>query len=350
MSTSSIYKSISSSFNPTDQNDNLVLYCNQTTNETSDLPARGVIFDNETHECVMPGSRCTREVSVDDIANLDIQYPVSVSRVYEGTILRTFFYKGEWRLSTFRKIDAYTSFWSHSKSFGELFDEAIHELFRLSLSEFGAKMMDVNKQYLFLLRSDEQNRIVCHGSQKPEIYSIGFFSNGVYNSDPIENFPHLFEDSIKSFEELKALSDNMDYMTFSGLLLPHNDEFLKIVKQEYKDLFELRGNVSNLVVRYFQLKETQDHDKLRRFIDLYSFDYKHVQYTLDAIAMYIYQTYKYRYILKQQINVPGHMFFVIRQCHSQYIENSKKVDLNMVHSVLNSQSFGTLYRLYKDFQ
>ncbi|NDG32425.1 hypothetical protein EB118_20415, partial [bacterium] len=44
---------------------------------------------------------------------------------YEGALIRMFYYKNKWYLSTNRKLDAYRSKWASKESFGSYFFKAL---------------------------------------------------------------------------------------------------------------------------------------------------------------------------------------------------------------------------------
>jgi hypothetical protein len=82
------------------------------------------------------------------------------SMLIEGSILRVYYSKDEWHISTNGRLDAFTSFWANPESFGKQFENLIFTLTReqLDFDEFCCGL-DQEYNYFFLLPTFENNRL-----------------------------------------------------------------------------------------------------------------------------------------------------------------------------------------------
>lgn len=345
------FETVSSAITAIDESMDLTLFSNQTAPDVKppleDLPVRGVVFDKESKEVVLPGCFYTKEVTPSEPG---LTFPMEVSKLVEGTALRLFFYKRQWRIATYRKLDAYESYWSSRKSFGELFEDAIRELTSLSLNEFCQSYLHPHNQYMFLLQSTRANHIVCEGSDKLVLYFMGRHGVGEDTME-IPRLPKIIFDNVEDLE--KSLNE-LDSSKFVGFLYNKpKGPVLKFTSPSYAEQFDLRGNVSNLLIRYLQMKK-EDPKAFARFLTLYKSDkhrFNHLEEILVDVKKYLFQTYKYRYILKHQIQVPPHLFYILKMCHNWYYEDFKtrKVTPQVVSDFVDAQNPNSIYRFYKDF-
>ena len=108
----------------TDQDEDISVYSYANCNEKSDTflqNCRGLVFLKD--ELISRLFPFTREISCsDDLSmvcdNFD-QFKFYTS--YEGAIIRVMHVKGEWKVTTNKKLNAYASRWGSSESFGDEF-------------------------------------------------------------------------------------------------------------------------------------------------------------------------------------------------------------------------------------
>jgi hypothetical protein len=118
-----------------DQTPSLSLFHYTACNEESDLAtkqARGIIRnDKDQVVCTSYGYTPEYIVTQQDVYGPLLQpfEQCTFFRSEEGTLFRLFFENFSWHLSTFKRIDAFASYWSSSRSFGELFMEALEYYF-----------------------------------------------------------------------------------------------------------------------------------------------------------------------------------------------------------------------------
>ena len=231
------------------------------------LHVRGVIIDTtiDNERVVCKSFPHTEDLSVDDFKtimnakSLNLKN-ATVTKAYEGTVIRIFCWNDEMLFSTHKKINGYDSNWG-GPTFGEMYND-------ISLS---TDVYDKSKCYNFLL-SHPMNRFVCK-VEKPRLIHIGTFEpfeNGMRLSqvphlEPHENivFPSKMTVDDEQFENI--MNGIVDLNT-CGLFVYFSDvEVYKVTSAIYQNSRKLRGSEQNLRMRYLQLmteKREQDLEKL----------------------------------------------------------------------------------------
>jgi hypothetical protein len=261
----------------------------------------------------------------------------------EGAILRLFHHSDRWFLSTHKKLDAFKSKWGTASSFGELFletllqhnisdekfrsriDSTLHDSSEAVYSKF-LETLDKTKVYLFLIKNNMENRIVCT-NQKSEILHIGCVSRDDFNTNFEENIniPYPRKYTFETIEDMCQAVGEMDPFQTQGLFVYVNEnKHFKILNERYAYYQSLRGNDPSISRRYLFIRNT---DNLKAYCELYpEYDskFKRIEITLDKIASYIYNAYIRRFIRKEYAEVPPQEYQVIRACHSYFLDNKSK--------------------------
>ena len=332
---------------------------------------RGVIFHNET--VVMKSFPKTVEYNcknVEDVANSleSVFSECTFFRSEEGTLIRVFNFNGKWYISTHRKLDSFKSRWSSKDSFGMSFEKAINhefdtnERFNQTLSSVSGEtvldkfkqFLDMQKQYMFLVRNTAENRIVCLAPKNPTVYHVGTFINGVVDLDDnifITKPEKLF------FREVRDLcvhvNNDIDYNHHQGVIVfaPNNKQY-KIVNDDYQTLFNIRGNEPSIKFRYLQVR--MNRRDLEGLFFLYpemaeKFDeYENILYNISGK---IHNAYIQRFIKKIHTVVPPEELHVIKACHGWHVEDRKdrKVTRNKVIEFLNLQNPTKLNKMIRTY-
>lgn len=341
-----------------DSDESLELFCyTSCTNDDDSLlkSCRGVAFDG--NEMVLKSFPYTLEYEIEDLRT--VCPDIKKYRFFdscEGTLIRVFYYK-KWYISTHRRLDAFKSKWSSSSSYGDLFVQALNmrkdicsEFYSFlypssddaemgTLEAFLSKL-DKNKQYMFLLQNNKENRIVCKGSQYSKLYHVGTFENGLFSLEIDIQVPYPSEKIFKNWEEVKEYVDTLDHQEYQGVIMYDGYDQVKILNPKYKYLFSLRGNEPNIQKRYLQIRMNQ---RLKlEYIDLYS-EYRNkfneIEKVIHELGIQILSAYKTRFIYKQHIVLYPEEYKILRECHSWHIENrsTNKISMNKVFEVLNKQ-------------
>lgn len=348
-----------------DENTNLELYCYLNYAE-GDNPimekCRGVVFNGDklvveayphTKEILDTNENEIKKIIGDDISKY------SIFESHEGCLIRMFWFGDRWNISTHRKLNAFRSKWASKESFGTIFKRAIENLYNYDekfrdvlgysdepLFEKYQKTLDKNKQYMFLLKNTFENRIVCCAPEKPVVYHAGTMVDGKLDIYDDCYIPRPRELKFENVEEMiDHVKNNMDITMHQGLICFSNDEnlkHLKIVKEEYNDFFQARGNESSIKFRYLQVRHTN-----RDYTDKLSILYPHmvklfheIEKIICQIGAEIYNSYVNRFIRKKFVTLPTEDYAVMRECHKWHESDrsNNKVSESKIMEILNKQT------------
>ena len=332
---------------------------------------RGVIFHND--EIVMKSFPKTVEYSCKDIATIkktleDIFGECTFFRSEEGTLIRVFNFNGKWYISTHRKLDAFKSKWASKDSFGELFEKAVgyefdsNEEFNKALSDISGEtvfdkfknFLDVQKQYMFLLRNTTDNRIVCLAPKNPTIYHVGTFINGMVDLNDNIFVTKPRKVNFLDVDDLCFYADTeIDYNHYQGVIVfaPNNKQY-KIINNDYQELFNIRGNEPSIKFRYLQVR------MIKRQLDGLYFLYPEMSGKFDEyenilfrISGKIHNAYMQRFIKKIHTVVSPEELAVIKACHTWYSldRNSNRVTREKVIDFMNLQPPTKLNKMVRSY-
>jgi hypothetical protein len=271
----------------------------------------------------------------------------------------------KWYTSTHRKLDAFRSKWSSRESFGDSFKRCLQTEYNLNeklrkacssdetvdlMTRFQSTL-DVNKQYMFLVRNNDENRIVCDvPSQKTSgLFHVGTFVNGQLVLDEDVNIPHSKRHSFKNLTELTNYVRNIDIREKQGVILfgPRNRQY-KVVNKKYQDFFNIRGNEPSVKFRYLQLRmDSQKLDMLYKLYPNMHSVFEKYETTIYDIARKIHTSYRERHVKKQWMTLPKEEYIVDCACHRWHLETKLPVTVNIVMNVMNEQSATNLNRMIR---
>jgi hypothetical protein len=369
----------SSNIQLVDSNSELDLFCYSSCDRTSpDIvkQCRGVVFSKDT--LVMKAFPYTLEFSENEETEISSKFSDwskwSFYEAHEGTLLRMFYFGDNWYLSTHRKLNAFESKWSSSKSFGQLFTDALTYLYNNDalfknmmfanadgvenpdVFELFKKQLNKTQQYMFLVSNSVENRIVCQAPPHPTVFHVGtFFNNQLVSSE--NNFfvgiPFSQQIYFKNVNDMLSFVRNVNIKSYQGVIgFSQDNEQVKVLNNEYQRLFEFRANEPSLKFRYLQLRK--DENMVKTFVELYPNMVETInQYEsiIHDVAIFIYNAYIQRFIKKLYVTVPKEEFAVIRECHSIYLaDRAKNISLTRVVSVLNNQPVVNLNHMIKRFK
>ena len=299
--------------------------------------------------------------------------------MYEGTVLRMFYWKNKWYLSTHKKLNAFDSKWGNSncKTFGEMFIESICYLtskcnYSNNVAEYVNGVLknpeemwtifdnfcfqlDTKKTYTFLLLHDHDTSIVCtRYVELPFCFHIGEFDNSTHlllegNTSGLPSLPTL------TFNNIFDLIENvrtMDHTVHPGVILYFpNQTQLKLFNKNYKDALELRGNQPDLLYRYFEIRKNRELSS--KFLELYTDDEEYLmssELAILEVSKLIFQAYMNRHIHKRYVFLPKCEHIVMQMCHKWHNENrdTNKISVNKVLSILEDLPTKMLYSIVKN--
>lgn len=347
-----------------DGNDDLQLYSYiHCDNDSSDYikQCRGIIFHNDT--VIAKNFGYTEEYTTSDEKKIEsiivdfTQWKFFSS--LEGSIVRLYYFKDKWNLSTFKKLDAFKSKWGSRYSFGELFVKAIKNEKRIN-SNFGSSFLegksiyeqflntlDIKKQYMFLL---PQKR-VCVNFDFHTIYFVGTFENGILS---FENKTKLFRPPELLFSSVEELIDyvknSIHIDKYQGVVCfnLYDNRVLKIFNPEYHKKYLIRGTEQSPRFRYLQLRNDENAKNILMSICVENIDdFNQCERTINAVIKHVHGRYLERYIKKMHILVYPDVHNILKSLHKQYLETKQPITELTVQNKINSLSPVVLHRLVK---
>uniref|UniRef100_A0A6C0I5P9 Immediate early protein ICP-46 n=1 Tax=viral metagenome TaxID=1070528 RepID=A0A6C0I5P9_9ZZZZ len=304
---------------------------------------------------------------------------IKIYPMHEGTVIRMFYWKHKWYLSTHKKLNAFDSKWGNSdcKTFGQMFIESLCYL--TSKCSYGDDIknkinntlnnqeelwtmfdnfcfqLDTKKTYVFLLLHDSDTTMVCTKyPEHPLCFHIGEFDNTTHLlvEGNTSGLPCLPEYKCENVFSLIELVRNIDHTVHPGFILYFpNQTQLKLYNKNYKKAQELRGNQPDILYRYLEIRKNKEQSLM--FLDLFKNQedyFMNVEFTILDVSKFIFQAYMNRYIHKKYIYVPKCEHLVMQMCHQWHNEdrNNNKISLNRVLNTLETLPTKMLYSIVKN--
>jgi hypothetical protein len=336
-----------------DPDNGLKLYCYTRTTTDDDrslYPYRGIVFEEDNEEAYMIGVPYCIEFhdeedyssTVKDCKNYDIYDS------HEGTIIRVFFYKNKWYTSTHRKLDAFNSKWASPRtSFGKSFAHHMRSIIpndeidddKEYLTNVYESYFDHDHQYIFLLKSSEEERIVCDAVEDNAILHIGTIVDGTldFNATFI-NLPkprkHV---DIETLGQLDSALFCIHSNELQGLLLINKQtgEHIKIYTKNYLDMSNLRNNVPSVRFRYIQLLTEHKNMDMKKMRKLYSnVDFKKIHHDLKQACIYVFNRYIDRHIQKKSFKVDPTCHYVLCKAREAYLIDRRPITPYKIETII----------------
>jgi hypothetical protein len=341
--------------------------CGEQDNELL-KQCRGVVFNEQ--ELVMKAFPYTLEYNHTDIESINKELEGfkewTFYEAHEGALVRMFHFNGKWFVSTHRKLNAFRSKWASRESFGTslktaLYAEEEHNpKFKAVLPdgdnilERFQSTLDTSKQYMFLIRNNKDNRIVCSAPDRAIVYHVGTFVEGELSLNENVNLPSPAPISFMNVDELQAYVEKISYKDLQGVIgFTKDNRQVKILHKDYQDLFHARGNEPSIKFRYLQIRmNRRSVNMLHHLYPDMTETFDEYENTLYDIARSIYRAYVQRFIKKRYVTVPREEFAVIRECHTWHLSDrtENRISLEQVVRVLNQQSPTHLNHMIRRFK
>lgn len=269
---------------------------------------------------------------------------------FEGTVLRLYNYKGEWFLSTHKKISAFHSRWGSSKSFGQMF---LEQLNIQNIQDVDSMELNKNKIYTFLLRTSYENRIVCRYNDMSLFY-IGSFDREHDFKYELDTFPNVNcipeIPNINTFEDLESYIQRSDEFKEQGVVMVNNEgRSYKILNPRYTELFVLRKNETNIFKAYIMNMQDGTHREFCKLYPEFSEKLNHFDNAFNHIVGNIYKNYINRYIKNNVAIAPPEQYNIMKSIYEQYLKrNSDYVYITkaLVTNHILEQDPNTIFNLY----
>ena len=311
-----------------DEEDDLQLYSYSDTRGDFSRNCRGLVFKDDS--IVVQTYPHTPEYSIDDRDKMNERWGDGFDDSYtffeshEGCIIRLFYINEKWFISTHKKLNAFESKWSSKKTFGEFFMDALENEYNVNkelntllgptsdVFESFVTTLNTDYTYVFLLRNNTENRIVCDPPDSPTLYHVGTFRGDDFSLDEDIHIPYPVSLNFSSVDELLNHVENTDYSQLQGVVIFQDNILCKVLSSTYLEMFNLRGNESDVRNRYFQLrndpsKTDQLYHLYPRFVELFD----DCENTLLEIRKWIMDKYVDRFIKKQYVTVPRDEYNII---------------------------------------
>lgn len=341
--------------------------CSESDNELL-KQCRGVVFNGK--DIVMKAFPYTLEYNHEETDRISDVFTDlkewTFYEAHEGALIRMFYFNEKWYVSTHRKLNAFRSKWACRESFGTSFKTALiseeknNEKFASTLPagdnilERFQTTLDTSKQYMFLVRNNENNRIVCDSTEHPTLFHVGTFVDGKLTMEDDINIPYSVKLKFQTVEEMLESVSKMSYRNIQGIIgFTSDNRQVKIYNKDYQDLFRARGNEPSIKYRYLQVRMN------RRFVNMLYHLYPKMadvfddyENTLYDISRSIYRSYVQRFIKKRYVTVPKDEYAVIRECHSWHLQDrtNNRISVEKVIHVMNTQSPTHLNHMIRRFK
>jgi hypothetical protein len=295
----------------------------------------------------------------------------------EGTLIRVWFHGHAWHFSSHKKCDAFHSRWGSRKSHGEMFVEALTWYVNNRLKDklpvedpdhlLDAYLATLNQErvYTFIVRTNQDNRIVCNPLDHPMLYFAGEFNdlwvlleeNTSMIERPIEitMTMTIAEESPNYLVDLLNTVNSLDPYKAQGVTIYYNAGNLdfgcvKLVSSKYQALADLRGNCPSILFRYLQVRN--DDTSVAGLLELYPEYYSYIagyEMLLNVAAEEIYNGYVARFIQRKYIVLPQEIWFAVKDLHDLFFQDpiANKISSKLIASYIKGLSAVKLNKMIR---
>ena len=298
---------------------------------------RGLILEKNTNKIV-----CYSFNKSEDSKNGLIGSPIRTEYAYDGTLMRLFYYNGEWIHSTTRNIDSKKSFWNSSKSFYELFRECLNAE---SNDEPYYDALDKSHCYNFIICHPE-NRIVVK-YDRPSLIHV--MTRNMETFEELRELRELSElnDVDLGIKKPERVADDAIFISnlwsdsfplYEGIMLVDTQygNRHKVKSELYMKLKELRGNTNDISKRYLELKRDNLVDSYLQYFPEYADIFYVCELDFNNKVREILRLYVNRHIHHSPEEIPNEYKNIIYKLHGQYLKTREKTTYDTVSSFLLS--------------
>lgn len=288
---------------------------------------------------------------------------------YEGVLLRIFYFKDKWFVSTNKKLNAFRSKWSSKDSYGNILKNSIDYLYSQENSGVHSLLKDtdvfnpyksflntLDKEhvYLLLLNNTYENRIVCNAPEFPSVYHVGTFIDNKLNLEHDISLPKLQEKHFESNEELVQFVDDISVQDNPGVYVFDKDKTpYQICKDEYSKLYSVRGNEPSIKFRYLQIRMDREQvDMLYYLYPTFADQFDNYENILYECAKQINYNYIKRFIKKKYITVSREDYQIMKKCHQWHLQDRERnrISLTKIIEVINEENATVLNRIIRKYK
>ena len=177
---------------------------------------RGVVFKND--KFLLSSNGWTPEFTTENLEELRTCFTSDTNPVIfdseEGCLLRLFYLKDKWYLITHKKLNAFKSRWVSEKSWGDMFVDGLKTLRKPWMSFY--ESLDKDKVYWFIVRYNQDNRMVCQAPEVPTIYHVGTVVENTLTFDTDIGIPYPQKHNFTTVEEMVDYVEKKGYDSIQG--------------------------------------------------------------------------------------------------------------------------------------
>jgi len=311
---------------------------------------RGLILEKETNNILCYSFNRGTDIhamSNDDSWQADFPWEdVQIEEAVDGTQIRLYYYDGEWRVATTRCIDAKKAYWYSSRSFYDLFMEAVRNSEGFSLDD-----LDQSCCYAFVLKHPE-NRIVvryekaelCHvmtrSLSKDDGYpELDIELDGVSRPTVYKRAGDVTDSHFSDYGALRRHAVEEVRLCAEGFVLKSASGFRgKLRYCSYDSLKEIRGNTWNMFYRYLELRK--DEGALKRFYSFYP-EYRETfsfyEHQIQKFVRYVHRQYVFHRVKKVEgYIIPDHLKVTLYKLHGTFLEERTPRTQEKVQAMLDA--------------
>ena len=343
----------------TDSDSDLLMFSYISCCESdSDLvkQCRGIIFHNK--KLIVPSFGWTAEYTEEDKDKINTFLKnggdsIRIFDSHEGCLLRVYNFKNQWYISTHRKLNAFNSKWSSKKYWGEMFKDALDQ----ELEQFFTSL-DTTKIYFFVVRNNEENRIICDAPENPTIFHVGTMYKN--NDEWIRSFdedigiqkPQEFHNN--NLDQILKYVEDGGYNKLQGVIVFTNNKIFKICNKTYYNFLKIRGNEASIKFRYLQIRMNKKYREQLIFLyPNYKDAFELYEESIFKIALELTKAYMMRFIRGQWKQVAKDEYeSIIRPIRDWHLLDKKNnyVNRTVIINKLNSQKPQFLNKLIRRLQ
>ena len=339
----------------TDSDSDLSMYsyikCNEDDTDFI-KKCRGLIFGGD--ELIVPSFGWTAEYTMDDKVKLTTLMhdaaDVNIFDSHEGCLLRVYNFNSKWYVSTHRKLDAFKSRWSSTKYWGGMFEESL----TTDLETLFATL-DETKIYFFVVRNNEENRIVCKAPESATVYHVGTMykenEEWITVFDEDIGIQHPVQHSVTDLDTLISYVEANGFENIQGLIIFTKNTIFKLCNKQYHDFLLTRGNESSIKFRYLQVRMNRKNREMLAFLyPQYVPEFEKYETHIYKIAAALTHAYILRFVRGEWKQVAKLEYeTIIRPLREWYLQDTKNnlISLEIVIQKLNEQSPKFLNKLIR---
>lgn len=295
----------------------------------------GVCFYSEKKN-VTYGIPDKNELSV----TLDCKPKCYLTKYLEGSTIKVFYYKHEWRMSTTNSLNAFDVYHRSKFSLGEFFEVAVSNTLNQTLETF-YESLEPEMCYSYNLQVPRVNNCILEPEHtKPSITLLNSYNKNTKKMTVYIN--KLIASNVSDIKEILMTYNGSEkrFLNENYVLIVH--EFGKIISKivitskYYKDLQKLIHNTisSTTIGRIVELRNSTKELLEYAHVSNDNFEkYKCFKKLYFDVVLKIYSLYVKQHIQKQQLDTDDNTCYkrILYKIHGVYINSynsNKKIKIN----------------------